>query len=93
MPLPLIGITMGDPTGIGPEIIVKALAKGESFQACRPVIFGDEGVLLRTVKSLGIGVSVEVCDRIPKERYAPRIIYLLRSSQLNAGSLQIGKPD
>ena len=93
MPLPLIGITMGDPTGIGPEIIVKALAKGEPFQACRPVIFGDEGVLLKTVKSLGTDVSIKVCDRIPEEGYAPRIIYLLPSSKLYAESLQIGKPD
>jgi 4-hydroxythreonine-4-phosphate dehydrogenase len=93
MPLPLIGITMGDPTGIGPEIIVKALTKGEPFQVCRPVIFGDEGVLLKTVKNLGIDVSIEVFDRIPEEGYAPRIIYLLPSSRLHAESLRTGKPD
>ena len=93
MPFPLIGVTMGDPTGIGPEIIVKALAKAKPFQACRPVIFGDEGVLLKTVESLGIDASIRVCDRIPEEGYAPRIIYLLPSSKLRAESLQIGKPD
>src|SRR5512139_1946958 len=93
MPFPLIGVTMGDPTGIGPEIIVKALAKAEPFQACRPVIFGDEGVLLKTVESLGIDASIRVCDRIPEEGYAPRIIYLLPSSKLRTESLQIGKPD
>lgn len=42
---PLIGITMGDPSGIGPEIIVKALSDPEVCGYCRPVVFGDPGVL------------------------------------------------
>jgi len=44
---PVIGITMGDPTGIGPEIILKALA-GESIRRlCYPVIFGDYKYFLK----------------------------------------------
>jgi 4-hydroxythreonine-4-phosphate dehydrogenase len=42
---PVIGITMGDPAGIGPEIIVKALADPEIYAICKPVIFGDSGAL------------------------------------------------
>ncbi len=68
MSLPLIGVTMGDPTGVGPEIIVKALAKEEPFQACRPLVFGDQGVLLKTIKDLGMDVTVEVFDRVPERR-------------------------
>ena len=45
MSLPIIGITMGDPTGIGPEIITKALSMVEPFQACRPFVFGDQGLI------------------------------------------------
>lgn len=51
--LPRIAITMGDPAGIGPEIIVKALPGEDISQVCRPIILGDVG-LLRTV-SRGIG--------------------------------------
>jgi len=43
--LPLIAITMGDPSGIGPEIMVKALSQPEIKQICRPVVFGDPGAL------------------------------------------------
>ncbi|MHC4124539.1 MAG: 4-hydroxythreonine-4-phosphate dehydrogenase PdxA, partial [Planctomycetota bacterium] len=39
---PVIGITMGDPVGIGPEIIVKALAKPELYRLARFIIFGTE---------------------------------------------------
>ncbi|MCA9482765.1 MAG: 4-hydroxythreonine-4-phosphate dehydrogenase PdxA [Nitrospina sp.] len=41
--LPRIAITMGDPAGIGPEVIVKALARG--LEHCRPVIIGDAATL------------------------------------------------
>jgi 4-hydroxythreonine-4-phosphate dehydrogenase len=43
--LPVIGITMGDPAGIGPEIIVKALSDDAIFQICRPMVLGDPGAL------------------------------------------------
>jgi 4-phospho-D-threonate 3-dehydrogenase / 4-phospho-D-erythronate 3-dehydrogenase len=44
---PVIGITMGDAAGIGPEIIVKALAHREVYQMCRPVVIGDAKILER----------------------------------------------
>lgn len=43
--LPLIGITMGDPTGIGPEIAAKALAEEKIYGICRPFVVGDAGVM------------------------------------------------
>jgi 4-hydroxythreonine-4-phosphate dehydrogenase len=42
---PIIGITMGDPAGIGPEVTVKTLADPEVCRICRPVVFGDPGAL------------------------------------------------
>jgi 4-hydroxythreonine-4-phosphate dehydrogenase len=39
--LPIIGITMGDPAGIGPEICVKALEDKLVYEICRPIIIGD----------------------------------------------------
>lgn len=38
---PLLAITMGDAAGIGPEIIVKALARPEAAKLCRPLVVGD----------------------------------------------------
>lgn len=39
--LPVIGITVGDPAGIGPEISLKALVDGSLNKICRPVLIGD----------------------------------------------------
>ena len=41
MTKPIIGITMGDPAGSGPEITVKALADPEQYGYCRPIVVGD----------------------------------------------------
>ena len=47
---PVIGITMGDPAGIGPEITLKALLKPEIFEFCKPIVIGDLKILERTAK-------------------------------------------
>jgi 4-phospho-D-threonate 3-dehydrogenase / 4-phospho-D-erythronate 3-dehydrogenase len=52
-----IGITMGDPAGIGPEIVVKALAARHPFHdRCVPVVLGDVRVLTATAASQGLQV-------------------------------------
>ena len=42
---PIIGLTMGDPAGIGPEIILKALEQGKICRICCPIVIGDAQVL------------------------------------------------
>lgn len=49
---PTIAITLGDPAGIGPEIAVKLLAKGEIQTVCRPVVVGDARLIERMAESL-----------------------------------------
>lgn len=39
--LPIVGITMGDPAGNGPEITVKALSDPALYERCRPIVIGD----------------------------------------------------
>ena len=92
-PLPFIGITMGDPTGIGPEIIIKALSMREPFETCRPIVFGDRGVLEKTIGQLNLPVTIEVIEKIPEKGYLPQKIHLLSVSQLEVDFLRFGKPD
>ncbi len=51
---PKIAITMGDPAGVGPEIILKALADRRVRSVSKPVVIGDEGVLNHIAKKLGL---------------------------------------
>jgi len=51
--LPLIAITMGDPAGIGPEIIAKALLMPDIYEVCKPLVLGDIGCLEMASKGIG----------------------------------------
>ncbi|HXV67894.1 MAG TPA: hypothetical protein VD738_03140, partial [Nitrospira sp.] len=55
--LPLLGITMGDPAGIGPEVIAKAVASRSLRNVCLPIVIGSFPVMERTIKSLGSGLK------------------------------------
>ena len=48
--LPIMGITMGDLSGIGPEIIVKALSDSSLYESCLPVVLGDPGAFALQLK-------------------------------------------
>jgi 4-hydroxythreonine-4-phosphate dehydrogenase len=54
---PVLAITMGDPAGIGPEIIVKALARPDVRRLCRPVIIGSPEELTTTASRLKVAVK------------------------------------
>jgi len=49
-----IGITMGDPAGIGPEVILKALQDAKTRKTCDIIVLGDTSVLSNTARTLGI---------------------------------------
>ena len=51
--VPVIGITIGDAAGIGPEVSLKAVAEGEITTLCRPVLIGDLAFLKLAATDLG----------------------------------------
>ena len=54
---PVLGLTMGDPAGIGPEICLRALREPAVLEICTPVLFGDEKILARLSKNTFDAVS------------------------------------
>jgi len=58
--VPLLGITMGDPAGIGPEVIAKALLGTALRRVCSPLVIGSSDVMQQTVKKLKLKLSVRV---------------------------------
>jgi 4-phospho-D-threonate 3-dehydrogenase / 4-phospho-D-erythronate 3-dehydrogenase len=56
--LPIIGITMGDAAGVGPEVVMKALAHREVYAQCRPLVIGDAVQLERAGRLTGVDLSV-----------------------------------
>jgi len=92
MNLPLIGITMGDPVGIGPEIIIKALSKPDIYHMCRPLIIGDETALDIALDILDSHLKIRVTEDMGREKYQPGWINLYRVSQISPEGLSFGQP-
>ena len=51
--IPTIGITMGDPAGIGPEIVCRSLTEPAVYDVCRPVVIGSRAALERAAAAIG----------------------------------------
>ncbi|GAA2096046.1 4-hydroxythreonine-4-phosphate dehydrogenase PdxA [Actinomadura alba] len=62
MERPIVGITMGDAAGVGPEIIVKALTVPEVYKSSRPLVIGDADRLRRAAAIVGAGVEIGVVN-------------------------------
>ena len=58
MKKPLIGISVGDPAGIGPEITAKALSLPEIYELCRPLIVAESQMMREAVRFSGLGLQV-----------------------------------
>ncbi|MEN6450748.1 MAG: 4-hydroxythreonine-4-phosphate dehydrogenase PdxA [Thermoguttaceae bacterium] len=71
---PLIAITMGDPAGIGPEIIAGAWPETVVHDWCRPLVIGHPEILRRAVELWGTGVRVEEIDRPEAARPSADVI-------------------
>jgi 4-hydroxythreonine-4-phosphate dehydrogenase len=77
--LPRIGITMGDPAGIGPEVVLKAVAEDDVRRACVPVIIGDAQLLAHTARTLDLQCGYDIVrydERLPDEISEPVIFHL-----------------
>ncbi len=93
MELPVVGITMGDPAGVGPEVIVKALSDPGIFQICRPVVLGEQGIISKAVNILESEVQVYATINIKAATYQAGRINIVNLSSLGANTLVFGRGD
>ena len=76
---PRVGITMGDPAGIGPEVVLKAVAEQEVWAVCCPVIIGDAQLLAHTARTLGLQCGYQIVrhdEELPRRSIEPIIFHL-----------------
>ena len=89
---PRVAITMGDPCGVGPEIIVQALAAGASYQHCHPVVVGDPLAMERALGLLGAPLRLHLVSDWEDYPSDPQSIALYPVSQLTSHDLGYGQP-
>ncbi len=90
---PLIAITMGDPAGIGPEIIAKVVDSGEIFPLCRPVVIGDTGVVRKVIEEMRLSVTVRGISALSAADPASGKIDVLDLNNVDLSRHRWGSPD
>lgn len=90
---PILGITMGDAAGVGPEIIDKALAKKEFYNIARPIVIGDASVIEDALKVAKVKVDINSVKDVSEAKYEHGTIEVIdlkniRLSELNMGQVQ-----
>jgi len=92
MERPILAITMGDPASIGPEITVKALARQEIYQICRPLVVGDACMLERARRVTRLeDIRVHRVTASTEAEYAPGTIDVLDMRLVDAEALPVGR--
>ncbi len=89
---PIIGITMGDPVGVGPEIILLGLKDPAVFRHCRPLVLGDLKWLQNAQTGTGTRLNLNDVNSPNKGVYRHGWIDVLNLSTLNPESVLWGKP-
>lgn len=88
---PIIGITMGDPASIGPEIAVKALLLTEIHDICRPVLIGDAGVFKNIIARLNLSADVNPVKQISDAKFQLGVIDVFDLQNVDIDKLKFGE--
>ncbi|PHN02449.1 4-hydroxythreonine-4-phosphate dehydrogenase PdxA [Flavilitoribacter nigricans] len=90
MKKPVIGITMGDPAGIGPEIILKACTDPEVRAICNPVVIGETWVLEASNQTVGSDLEIRSITKIAEADFAFNILNVFDLNVLPEAPLEYG---
>lgn len=87
---PILAITLGDPAGIGPEIVLKSLADRRIYQQCRPLVIGDAQIL--SLRNYGVQLKIRAILNPSQAEYHFGTIDVLHIPCPQFFKFQIGKP-
>ncbi|XOQ44255.1 MAG: Putative D-threonate 4-phosphate dehydrogenase [Clostridium sp.] len=90
---PIIGITMGDPAGNGPEITIKALSHAELYNRCCPIVIGDAKILEQAKQFVKRpDIQIHCIEKIEDALFSPGIVDVLHLELIpDISTFPIGK--
>ena len=89
---PIVGITMGDPVGVGPEIICQALSHKEVYDVARPLVIGDVRILEGAKKSTRTTHMFSMVNVPHSGTFRPGCIDVLNASNLDPMKIAWANP-
>ncbi|MBQ9988433.1 MAG: 4-hydroxythreonine-4-phosphate dehydrogenase PdxA [Clostridia bacterium] len=91
MEKPIIGVTMGDPAGIGPEIVAKSFNEQSVYDVCRPVVVGDAATMEWACQVCGLDLKVNVIDKPADGKYELGTIDVIDLKNVDRNELLVGE--
>ena len=88
---PIIAITMGDPCGIGAEVIAKALARPEVAEWCAPLVIGNAYIMRRAVELTGVGLDVRAVESAEDAALGEGAVAVLDLGNYDASGMRPGE--
>jgi len=90
---PVVAITMGEASGIGPEIMMRAIAERTIFGFCRPLLIGDQKVMQMVEGKLGIRGKVRCIDRFDSVAWDNHTANMIDLNNIPLNSFMMGRPN
>lgn len=87
----LIAVPIGDPAGVGPEIVAKSVASGDVFEAADCVIVGDKTIIENAIKIVGEDLTVHVISEPEEGDYRKGILNLIDLGNVDMAKFEFGK--
>lgn len=88
---PITAITMGDPAGIGPEIVVGTMLSKEIHECCKPFVIGSQAIMERAAKVLGVELAYNQISDPSEAKYEYGVIDILETGSYDTDSIEWGK--
>ena len=91
MKKPLIAVTMGDPAGVGPEIVAMSLASKEVTDVADCVVIGDRKCMEKALEITGAKLEINVIDKPADGRYEEGVLNLIDLDNIDMDKFEFGK--
>ncbi len=91
MKRPILGVTMGDPAGVGPEIIARAFAEPAVIASSRPVVIGSAAIMKEALGLVGSPLALHVVRGIADSRWEAQTLECLDLGNVEAATLPRGE--
>ena len=89
--LPILAITTGDPSGIGPEIVANAISHAEIYTVCRPLVTGDSAVMRHIINHLSLPLVVNAIHRVEEAKFEQGTIDVFDIPCMDMSRFQFGE--
>jgi len=88
---PILGVTMGDPAGVGPEIVARACAEPGVGETSRPVVIGSAAIMREAAALVGATLTVHAVGAVAECAFRPGTLECLDLGNVDAGTLPRGE--